>query len=330
MVNLRKKINHLFRENQDILLEELRQPLDRVAITLILGLTVLICLLFVSGGSTTPKVKDFSWQDKKIGAEDTAFILNFNRPMNHASVEKNLTIEPPLPGKVSWAGRRMAYTILEPAPYGNQYKVKLSGAKEKFYGLDQGEVMQPFQGLFRSRDRAFAYIGFQGEEKGRLILINLTKKQRPIILSPKNLEVMDFKFFPQGEKILFSAVEKQNEVPTLIEQQIYTVTTGINFTPGDSQLKSLEAAGKIEKVLDNLEYQNLKFDLSADGQKIVIQRVNRKDVFDSGPWVLELEKEAQPLTNKDGIIQKGGDFLITPDSKSLVILQGEGTSILPI
>ncbi|WP_293161868.1 Ig-like domain-containing protein [Okeania sp. SIO2C9] len=330
MVNLRKKINYLFRENQDILLQELQQPLDRLAITLILGLTVLICLLFVGGGSTAPKVKDFSWQDKKIGAEDTAFILNFNRPMNHASVEKNLTIEPPLPGKVSWAGRRMAYTILDPAPYGNQYTVKLSGAKEKFYGLDQGEVMQPFQGLFSSRDRAFAYVGFQGEEKGRLILINLTKKQRPIILSPKNLEVMDFKFFPQGEKILFSAVEKQNEVPTLIEQQIYTVTTGINFTPGDTRLKSSEVVGKIEKVLDNLEYQNLKFDLSIDGQKIVIQRVNRKDVFDSGPWVLELGKEAQPLTNKDGIIQKGGDFLITPDSKNLVILQGEGTSILPI
>ncbi|NEP78750.1 MAG: hypothetical protein F6K39_11585 [Okeania sp. SIO3B3] len=330
MVNLRKKINHLFRENQDIISQELRQPLDRVAITLILGLTVLICLLFVGGGSTAPKVKDFSWQDKKIGAEDTAFILNFNRPMNHGSVEKNLTIEPPLPGKVSWAGRRMAYTILEPAPYGNQYKVKLSGAKEKFYGLDQGEVMQPFQGLFSSRDRAFAYVGFQGEEKGRLILINLTKKQQPIILSPKNLEVMDFKFFPQGEKILFSAVEKQNEVPTLIEQQIYTVTTGINITPEDGKLKSSEAVGKIEKVLDNSEYQNLKFDLSADGKKIVIQRVNRKDVFDSGPWVLELGKEAQPLTNKEGIVQKGGDFLITPDSKSLVILQGEGTSILPI
>ncbi|MDY7003868.1 MAG: hypothetical protein SWX82_07875 [Cyanobacteriota bacterium] len=330
MVNFRKKINYLFRENQDIISQELRQPLDRVAITLILGLTVLICLLFVGGGSTAPKVKDFSWQDKKIGAEDTAFILNFNRPMNHGSVEKNLKIEPPLPGKVSWAGRRMAYTILEPAPYGNQYKVKLSGAKEKFYGLDQGEVMQPFEGLFSSRDRAFAYIGFQGEEKGRLILINLTKKQQPIILSPKNLEVMDFKFFPKGEKILFSAVEKQNEVPTLIEQQIYTVTTGINVTPEDAKLKSSEAVGKIEKVLDNSEYQNLKFDLSADGKKIVIQRVNRKDVFDSGPWVLELGKEAQPLTNKEGIIQKGGDFLITPDSKSLVILQGEGTSILPI
>lgn len=330
MVNLSKKINHLLRETQDIILQELRQPLDRVAISLIIGLTLLICLLFVGGGSTAPKVKDFSWQDKKIGAEDTAFILNFNRPMNHASVEKNLKIEPPLPGKLSWAGRRMAYTILKTTPYGNQYTVKLSGAKERFYGLDQGEVMQPFQASFQSRDRAFAYIGFQGQQKGRLILINLTKKQQPILLTPKNLEVMDFQFFPKGKKILFSAVEKQNEVPSLLEQKIYTVTTGINSQSPGEKLKSSEAVGKIEKVLDNSEYQNLKFDLSPNGQTIIVQRVNRKDVFDSGPWVLELGKEPRPLTNKDGIIQKGGDFLITPDSKSLVILQGKGTSILPV
>ncbi len=331
MINLKKKFNHLFRENQDSILQDLGQPLDRVAITLIIGLTLLICLVFVAGGSTAPKVRDFSWQEQKIGAEDTAFILNFNRPMNHASVEKNLKIEPPLPGKVSWAGRRMAYTLLEPAPYGNQYTVKLSGAKERFYGLDQGNVMQPFQGSFQSRDRAFAYIGFQGKEKGRLVLINLTENQKPILLTPENLEVMDFKFFPKGEKILFSAVEKQSQIPSLIEQQIYTVTTGIISQSPRERLKSGASAGKIEKVIDNnSEYQNLKFDLSPDGKIIVIERVNRKDVFDASPWILELGKKPRPLTNKDGIIQKGGDFLITPDSKSLVILQGEGTSILPI
>ncbi|MEB3343797.1 hypothetical protein [Okeania sp.] len=330
MVSFGKKINHLFREAQDIILQELPQPLDRVAITLIISLMVLTCLLFVGGGKTNPKVIDFSWQDKNIGAEDTAFILNFNRPMNHTTVEKNLTIEPSLPGKISWAGRRMAYTILESAPYGNQYTVKLSGAKERFYGVDQGEVMQPFQGSFKSRDRAFVYIGFEGEEKGRLVLINLSKEQLPILLTPKNLEVIDFKFFPEGKKILFSAVEKYDEVPSLLEQKIYTVTTGINSESLEEESKSSETVVKIEKILDNVDYQNLKFDLSPDGKVIIIQRINRQDVSDGGPWVLELGKEPRPLTNKEGKIQKGGDFLITPDSKSLAILQGEGTSIVPI
>jgi hypothetical protein len=330
MVKLKKRFNHIFRENQGLTHQELQQPIDRVAIGMILGLTLLISILLLTGGSTAPKVRDFSWQDKQIGAEDTAFILTFNRPMNHASVERNLIIEPPLPGKVSWAGRRMAYTILQPAPYGNKYTVKLSGAKERFYGLDKGELMQPFEASFQSRDRAFVYIGFAGAEKGRLILVNLTKNQQPLFLTPENLIVMDFEFFPLGEKILFSAVEKQNELPKLIEQQIYTVTTGINYESQGDKLNPLESPGKIEKVLDNSVYQNLKFDLSDDGKIIIVQRVNRKDVSDSGPWVVELGKSPRPLTNKEGIIQKGGDFLIAPDSKTLVLLQGEGTAILSI
>ena len=228
MVYLSKKINDILWEIKNIILKELRQPLDRVAISLIMGITLLICLVFISGVKVSPKVRDFSWQNQKIGFEDTAFILNFNRPMNHGSVEKNLHIEPPLPGKTSWAGRRMAYTVSKPAPYGNQYTLKLSGAKEKFYGLDTGEAMEPFQGSFQSRDRAFAYIGLQGEEKGRLVLINLTQQQQRILLTPENLEVLDFKFFPEGKKIVFSAVEKLNEVPSPLEQKIYTVTTGIN------------------------------------------------------------------------------------------------------
>ena len=330
MVNLSEKISDILWEIKNIILKELRQPLDRVAMSLIMGITLLICLVFISGVKVSPKVRDFSWQNQKIGFEDTAFILNFNRPMNHGSVEKNLHIEPPLPGKTSWAGRRMAYTVSKPAPYGNQYTLKLSGAKEKFYGLDTGEAMEPFQGSFQSRDRAFAYIGLQGEEKGRLVLINLTQQQQRILLTPENLEVLDFKFFPEGKKIVFSAVEKLNEVPSPLEQKIYTVITGINHQSSTDKSESLEIVGKIEKILDNSEYQNLKFDLSLDGQIIVIQRVNRKNVFNAGPWVLELGKEPRPLTNKDGKIEKGGDFLIAPDSQSLVILQGEGTSIVPI
>jgi hypothetical protein len=42
--------------------------------------------------------------------------------MDPVSVEaKPLTLDPPLPGKVSWAGRRMAYTLTEPLPYGESF-----------------------------------------------------------------------------------------------------------------------------------------------------------------------------------------------------------------
>ncbi|NEP42976.1 MAG: hypothetical protein F6K35_28625, partial [Okeania sp. SIO2H7] len=307
-----------------------KDALDRSAIFTIIGLIVAIAVILSQGDVALPQVKDFSWEGKTIGVEDTAFILNFNRPMERESVEKNLTVNPYLPGKISWAGRRMAYTLLQPAPYGNAYSVKLEGAREKFYGGGEGKLIQPFNGFFQSRDRALVYIGLEGEEKGRLMLVNFEKNPQTVPLTPSNLAVMDFKFYPLGDRILFSAIERKTVLPSLSEQQLFTVTTGINPDAPGEPAKPPEEPGKVELILDNKEYQNLKFDLSPDGQIIVVQRVNREDSFDAAPWVIEEEKEARYLTDKEGKIQQGGDFLIAPDSKSIVLLQGQGISILPL
>ncbi len=72
--------------------------LDRVAIALMLVIAVVTGLLLWSGDRTSAHVRDFTWQNKTIGADDTAFVMTFSRPMDHQTVEKNLTIKPPLPG----------------------------------------------------------------------------------------------------------------------------------------------------------------------------------------------------------------------------------------
>lgn len=92
------------------------QPIDRVAWGVMLVLSLLIGLLLLSGDRSSPRVRTFSWQDKQVGAEDIAFTLTFSRPMDQKSVENSLQIAPPLPGKVSWAGRRLAYTPLPLSP----------------------------------------------------------------------------------------------------------------------------------------------------------------------------------------------------------------------
>ncbi|NEP62041.1 MAG: hypothetical protein F6K31_34700, partial [Symploca sp. SIO2G7] len=84
-----------------------RQPLDRLAQALMVMLAIVIGIIVLLGGPAASKVRDFSWQNERVGADDTAFLLTFSRPMDQASVEKNLTIEPPLPGRFSWAGQRM-------------------------------------------------------------------------------------------------------------------------------------------------------------------------------------------------------------------------------
>lgn len=297
------------------------EPIDRVAIALILLLSLVIGLLV--GGSKVcgtncffhsgPRVRNFSWQDRQIGAEDTAFILTFDRPMNETSVEQNLSIEPSLPGKFSWAGNKLAYTLTAPAPYGTNYELELEEAREQI-GQRQGQAIEDFVGRFSSRDRAFAYIGIEGEEKGRLILYNWTKDKKKI-LTPANLVVMDFKFYPKGEKILFASARRENESQSLPDNQLYSVTTELNSnTPNEVTL-----------VLDSQDYHNLQFDLSQDGRIIVVQRVSKKDPGEFGLWMIRDRSKPQPLNNPPG-----GDFLIAPDSQTIAMAQGEGVALLPL
>lgn len=302
------------------------QPLDRVAIILMLILTVLIGIVLLTGDRTSPKIKEFTWQNKQIGAEDTGFVLTFNRPMDRKSVEENLRIDPPLRGKISWAGRRMAYTLLEPAPYGTPFSVQLQGAQDRLYGNYEGQLIEPFTGYFRSRDLAFVYIGVEEKQEGRLVLVNLSQKSpQPKPLTPENLVVLDFEPFPKGDRILFSAISQTEQSQGLIAPQLYVVTTGINTQSFQENFSSSQAAGKIEKVLDDKYYRNLKFDLSPDGKIIVVQRVSKKDPNDASPWMMEFGKSPKPLE------AKGGDFLITPDSQAIVIAQGPDlTTILPL
>ena len=316
-------------------------PIDRVSIALMLLLSVIILLVISQGNVVVARVRDFTWQhqliqekdisltdsnldtDKiKIGKDYTSFSMTFTRPMDVKSVEKNLKIEPPLAGKISWAGRRMVYTLLTPPPYGTNYELSLEGAHDRI-GAKQGKKseIKPFETSFQTRDRVILYIGAEKEEKGRLILYNLTREKKKV-LTPKKLLVVDFEAFPDGDKILFSAIPSKSQ--DLLAAKIYTVTTGIPTVFG----KKTEPAGKVNLIIDNKKYQNLKFDLSPDGNKIVIQRASRSDSSKFGLWFMDTNSDQKSL--KEIEAPPGGDFIITPDSKAVAIAQGKGTAILPL
>lgn len=330
------------------------QPLDQVSLLVMAMISVAIVALLVLGNRTAPRIQDFSWQDKQIGAEDTAFILRFSRPMNLESVEDNLRVnalvpeaEPrPILGKISWAGQRMAYTLEQPAPYGYEFELTLDDAKDRFsQSGNRQSVIEPFRATFRTRDRAFLYLGVEGEEEGRLILYNLTRKEKRI-LTPPDLVVLDYESYPKGGKVVFSATERQSHQSGVLDQKLYSVKTGIKREEPSSSLLSTNSLGERSAnaiatatdtfsettnadapvlLLDSDGYQNLKFDLAPDGQSIVIYRVSRDDVADFGLWILRPDQNPQPLET-----EPGGDFLITPDSQALAYLQGEGLAILPL
>ncbi|MBF2097591.1 MAG: hypothetical protein IGQ88_04350 [Gloeomargaritaceae cyanobacterium C42_A2020_066] len=301
-------------------------PLDRVARGVIAVLTVILVLLLVGGDRSQPQVRQFTWADRTLSAQDRAFILTFNRPMQQASVTDNLKITPPLPGRASWAGRRMAYTLSQPVPYGQRFTLSLQGGRDQFGR--QPRLMRPFQADFRSRDRVLIYLGTQGSEAGRLVLHNLTNPTHTV-LTPPDLTILDFQPFPQGDRILFSA---QPATGDPLAPPLYTVTTGLDYPPpvslpGAPQLPAPRPgpAGRVDILLDDPTYQNLKFDLSADGQTILVARASRRDPQDTGLWRLTPQGDLQRLN-----LPMGGDFLITPDGQSLVMAQGEGVALFPL
>jgi len=301
------------------------QPIDKLAITLIILLTLVMGLL-IWGGTTCKdkclfhtgvRVNGFSWSDKTLGGQDRAFILTFNRPMDRLSVEENLTITPSLPGKISWSGLRLAYTLANPIPYGQTYQVTLAGAKDRFPNQKQtGALIKPFNAEFRSRDRVLAYIGTEGEEQGRLVLFNWTT-QKKTILTPKKLAVFDFKPDPQGNFLLFSATDINQGIGGISYLKLYKVSTTLD--------SSSKTGSEIELVLDNQQYQNNKFDISQDGKTIVVQRLNRDNTEDYGLWKIADGQSSQIINNT-----QVGDFLITPDSQAVAASQGEGVALLPL
>jgi hypothetical protein len=48
-------------------------------------LAIVTLVLLWSGDRTLPQVRDFNWQNRSIGAEDTAFTLTFNRTIDRTA-----------------------------------------------------------------------------------------------------------------------------------------------------------------------------------------------------------------------------------------------------
>jgi hypothetical protein len=204
----------------------------------------------------------------------------------------------------------MLYTLNNPVPYGNEYLLEVQKAQAL---RNHGKEMTPFASKFTVRDRLFAFIGTDGNLKGRLVL-NQFGKGPEIVLTPTDLLVTDFHFTPKGSAVFYSAISATDTSSLLASQKIYRVAI-------DRQ----QPVAKSELILDSNEYQNVKFDLAADGQKLVVQRVNRQNAKDAGIWALNLEPGATLRK-----ISQGGDFRITPDSEAIAVAEGEGVAITPL
>ena len=288
---------------------------DRLVLGTILALIAAISSILIQGNQVPTRGENFSWQGRKIGVRDNYFTLSFNRPIDRSDIETSLVIDPPLPGKISWAGDRLTYTLTELPIYGKKYQVKLP--------IAQGE---DFIGEFYSHDRAFAYIGVNQEERGRLIVCNIIQgpnnvtELKKTILTPGDLVVTDFQIYPRGDRILFSAFDRSDLGRDTPKQQLYTITTGLNHDEHGQNLPS----GRIERFLDAKTYQNLRFNLSDNGKTLIVQRINHGNPGDASLWVISDDGQSRPLG------MQGDNFLLSPDGKKAVVSQTGGVAVIPL
>ncbi len=283
------------------------QPLDYWVAGISLCSLLIGVALFLLGHHTAPYVRDFNWQQQRVGARDRQMVLTFNRPMDAASVAAHLQLDPPLPGRLRKVGRRFFWTLTAPAPYGQTYRVRLQGAQD-----EQGQVMaRPFEGEFRTPDRQLLGIATDPPQRGRLFLFNL-ETATTTLLTPPGLKVTQMQPSADGRYVYYFATTGGVQ-----NQDLYR----LNLEDHTSEL-----------LLDHQDYQNLRFQVSPTGEVVVAERLPwQRDPtgrVETQLWIQTSHRDPfRPLQLDTAV---GGDFLISPDETRLFISQGQGVGIVPL
>lgn len=261
------------------------------------------------------RVNYTNWQNKKIGAQDRILSLGFNQSIENQELSQLWKMSPPLAGQLSQKGKRLFYTLTEIPRYGVNYQIQIQPPA----GAAPGKL-ENFTSLASARNRSFFYIGTDGEERGRLILFDLTDPQKlqKTILTPKDLLVRQFQVYPQGDRILFIASDPRERQPELA---LFTVTTGVHH---NKTQQSTEIPGRLERLLAEDGYDTLQIALARQGERGALLRQNRQNPADRGLWVLEPDGSARPL----GI--KAEQFRLSPQASQAAFRQGDGVGLAPL
>jgi hypothetical protein len=216
-------------------------------------------------------------------------VLTFNRPMDPVSVEEHLEIQPPLPGRMRKLGRRFFWTLTEPAPYGQTYRVRLQAAVD-----ERGQPMaQPFEGEFRTPDRQLLGISTEPAQRGRMFLFNL-ETGAATLLTPAGVKVTQMQPSADGRFVYYFATATHPQ-----HQDLYRL-----------DLEDLSS----RLLLDHQGYQNLRFQVSPTGELVVAERIPlQRDPMAAVQTELWIQKTSRDPFERLEWIQRWGEiFSLAP------------------
>lgn len=113
---------------------------DRVTIAFILTLTAVIAVVVLLGDHAGIGI-DVSPRDGDRPSANTSIRIEFNQPMDFASVESRFSIEPKVDGTISWEGNTLVFKPRVPLSAGQTYTAQLQAGAASKTGRQTSELL---------------------------------------------------------------------------------------------------------------------------------------------------------------------------------------------
>ncbi|CAN5128486.1 hypothetical protein BH11PAT4_BH11PAT4_1060 [soil metagenome] len=164
-------------------------------------LAVVVAVVLIVGDRSQPKIGKI---DESLSVNQP-IIVSFDRPMKKETVEKGFKLlggGSEVKGTFSWSSRAAAFIPDEPLAYGTSYALSLATIEDM-----EGHVLRnQYSATVRTSEPRFAYM----TPDFGLSLFNAASKQS-IALSDKNEKILDYAVSSDGEWLLASFQDRQDE-----------------------------------------------------------------------------------------------------------------------
>lgn len=244
----------------------------------LLGALGVLAGLVILGIFAVPDVTDFGPDADSLHIpSNTPIHIEFDRPMDHISVETRLSVEPKIPGEISWEGSTLLYYPLEGWPIGQEISV----------GLEAGARSNRFLPLLNSLEWSFqvgeprlAYLWPSGAPAD-LYLLDLISQKRSR-LTETEAGVIDYSIGSDGASIVYSALHGDGTS----EIRFIDLVTG-----ADEMLYECDSASRCQSPVISpdgtlLAFEQFEWEVSAAGRRVPgVRQV----------WLLPLTGEADPI-----------------------------------
>lgn len=203
--------------------------------------------------------------------------IEFDRPMDRISVETRLSVEPDLPGEVTWEDNTLLYHPFESWPIGQEISVELQAGARSTRFLP---VLNSLNWSFQVGEPRLAYLWPSGSSAD-LYTLDLTTQKRTR-LTETEAGVIDYSLSSDGTSIVYSALDENGTS----EIRIIDLTTGADDLLYECDVDSRCQSPVISPDGTLLAFEQFEWETSAAGRRVPGERQ---------VWLLALANDADPI-----------------------------------